>query len=731
MKPPPTTHPHRNRTTYFVLAILASLAAYVTGAAATGTDPECRGNGPKKVCPIVNPQDGATVVGTVEASASFRDASVVSSVQFLVDDAILGPLDTTAPFTATWDTTKVPNGSHNLIAVAFDTGGDKSVAINNVTVNNPAPDTTAPTAAITSPAAGATVSGQVNVGASASDNVGVAGVQFKLDGATLGAEDTSAPYTASWNSASSANGQHTLSAVARDAAGNKSTAQQSVNVSNGTGGTGDTTLPSVQLTSPAAGATVTGQVSVAANATDNVGVAGVQFKLDGANLGSEDTSAPYSTSWNSATSTNGQHTMSAVARDAAGNRSTVQATVNVSNSTATPTPTPGDTTAPSVQVTAPAGGATVADQVLITASATDNVGVAGVQFKLDGANLGSEDTGAPYTASWNTTMTTDGQHTLSAVARDAAGNRSTAQATTVNVSNNPAAPAPSGLPFAEAQLRSGYLTMTVPATTYVVDVPAGKDALIDLQKIKRAKALQIRAWGDSRIKVLNGYWDINIPVANETCYWRGGPRIYSPDGSGPAHVSFTNMLVTGSTLCDGIAIGAGANTKVTIQRTRVEYPTTNSTEPTYHLDALQLQGPVGEVEVGLSTLYVSGVQPPNHGGKALQLETWTPTVTIRVNKVNMYGTGDTGTFIFQYTRNIRLELTDAWALKEGTAGFTWSSGSGLFYPNSSNGATYSWYSTGTAPNRTADWPDSANIYGVVREGRPGGQDYLTRGMLGY
>jgi hypothetical protein len=57
----------------------------------------------------------------------------------------------------------------------------------------------------------------------------------------------------------------------------------------------------------------------------------VQFKLDGANLASEDTSAPYSVSWNSTTATNGSHTLTAVARDAAGNTTTsapVQVTVN-------------------------------------------------------------------------------------------------------------------------------------------------------------------------------------------------------------------------------------------------------------------------------------------------------------------------------------------------------------------------------------------------------------------
>ena len=62
----------------------------------------------------------------------------------------------------------------------------------------------------------------------------------------------------------------------------------------------------------------------------------------------------------------------------------------------------------------------------MTASAADNVGVSGVQFRLDGANLGSEDTTSPYAVTWDTPTVTNGPHTLSAVARDAAGNSESA-----------------------------------------------------------------------------------------------------------------------------------------------------------------------------------------------------------------------------------------------------------------------------------------------------------------
>src|SRR5467141_2564814 len=277
---------------------------------------------------------------------------------------------------------------------------------------------------VTSPASGSTVSGTVTVSASVSivGALTVAGVQFKLDGANPGAEDTTSPYSVSWNTTTASNASHTLTAVARDAAGNRTTsAPVTVTVFN------DTTAPTVSITSPASGATVSGTITVTASASDNVGVAGVQFQLDGVN-GVEVTAAPYSISWNTTTASNASHTLTAVARDAAGNRTTsAPVTVTVFN----------DTTAPTVSITSPASGATVSGTISVTASASDNVGVVGVQFQLDGVN-GVEVTAAPYSISWNTTTASNASHTLTAVARDAAGNRTTSAPVTVTVSNGTA-----------------------------------------------------------------------------------------------------------------------------------------------------------------------------------------------------------------------------------------------------------------------------------------------------
>jgi hypothetical protein len=94
----------------------------------------------------------------------------------------------------------------------------------------------------------------------------------------------------------------------------------------------------------------------------------------------------------------------------------------------------GDTTAPTVALTAPAAGSVIGPTT-ISATAADAIGVASVQFRLDGADLGSPDTAAPYSLSWDTTTAPDGLHSLTAVARDASGNATTSAAVAVDVSN--------------------------------------------------------------------------------------------------------------------------------------------------------------------------------------------------------------------------------------------------------------------------------------------------------
>jgi YVTN family beta-propeller protein len=121
--------------------------------------------------------------------------------------------------------------SPNLVFVASAGSGSGSLAVIDPNLSF---GTVAPTVSITSPANGSVVSQTVTIQANASAGLALAGVQVELDGANLGAQVTSAPYAMSWNTTQTANGSHSITAVAQDSAGNTATSSGvTVTVANG------------------------------------------------------------------------------------------------------------------------------------------------------------------------------------------------------------------------------------------------------------------------------------------------------------------------------------------------------------------------------------------------------------------------------------------------------------------------------------------------------------------
>lgn len=193
-------------------------------------------------------------------------------------------------------------------------------------------DATAPIVSITSPANGATVSSVINVTVNASDNAGVKSVSLAVDGTTVTSSST-APFTNSWNSGTVSNGSHTLTVTASDASGNKASSSIQVNVNNVT--TGDIISPSVNILNPTDQASLTGTVTVSMNATDNVGVSSVSISINNTVVS---TSTSYS--WNTANYAAGFHTVTANAKDAAGNQSSKSVIVSVNTEVVPPPPPP-------------------------------------------------------------------------------------------------------------------------------------------------------------------------------------------------------------------------------------------------------------------------------------------------------------------------------------------------------------------------------------------------------
>ena len=439
----------------------------------------------------------------------------------------------------------------NFSATATDQAGNLSGCSTPVPYTEVSSDNLPPGASVTAPAAGSVVSGTVTVSANASDNVGVAGVQFLLDGASLGAEDTTAPYSIQWDTTTASNGVHTLQARARDTAGNLGTSSSSVTVTvsnsappapaglvagwtfneslgtsvndvsgNGNNATlqnGPTWTPGKYggglrfdgvndfLTAPSSPSlnfsgsamTLSMWINPLAGGGDQVPFAkfwsgtmsspfyqygleldggatphfylGSAGGLTGASMGSplalgqwshlaivfNGTSARFYVNGNlvSSPSLAGSITardsllyMAADLRPSqffngslddvrVYNRAESQAEV-VNDMNKPLSPPASDPTGPSVSITSPANDAVVSGNRTITADASDDVGVAGVQFYVDGAPQGPEDTTAPYGANWDTRQIPNGAHTLTARARDSDNKTTLSAVVNVTVANS-------------------------------------------------------------------------------------------------------------------------------------------------------------------------------------------------------------------------------------------------------------------------------------------------------
>ncbi|UZN23580.1 S8 family serine peptidase [bacterium 3DAC] len=178
-------------------------------------------------------------------------------------------------------------------------------------------DTQAPSVSITSPEDGSTLSGNVTVTVSASDNVGVSKVELYVND-DLYATDTTSPYEFVIDTSKYDDGEYTITAKAYDSAGNSAESSIKVTFSNSSDTEEDNVAPSVTITSPDDGSSVRGSaVYVYFSVSDNVGVKSVEVYVDGSLYTSEEVSdGDY---YVALSLTRGWHTITVKAYDAAGN----------------------------------------------------------------------------------------------------------------------------------------------------------------------------------------------------------------------------------------------------------------------------------------------------------------------------------------------------------------------------------------------------------------------------
>ena len=311
------TLPHTFTNTFPVAGNYSYYCSMHFNMGMTGAVIVTSGNIPPTIS-ITNPATGALFVApanvTIQAAVT-NGSGTVTNVQFRIGLTILTN-DNAAPFAGT--TNNLAAGSYTLMAIGSDNNGLKSTNSVNITVDTP------PAVTITNPLNNAILSAPANVTiqASASDpdaGGNVTNVQF-LVGSTVLTNQTTAPFSGTTNNLAA--GSYTLSAVASDNLGVKTT--NSVNIVIDT-------PPTVTITNPLNNATLSApaNVTIQASASDpdaSGSVTNVQF-LVGSTVLTNETAAPFSAATNNLAA--GSYTLSAVASDNLGVKNTNAVTINV------------------------------------------------------------------------------------------------------------------------------------------------------------------------------------------------------------------------------------------------------------------------------------------------------------------------------------------------------------------------------------------------------------------
>lgn len=391
--------------------------------------------------PVVNltsPAPGLTVTegDIIRLAADASDDVAVTAVNFLVDGSVVFT-DTSAPYRFNFT---VPAGVTSVVVSATGADAGNNVgAAQDVTVNV-LPDVQPPSVSITSPLPGANVieNTPVLIQVAATDNVPVTSVEFLVDG-VVAFTDIAGPFEFELTAPAPV-ASLTLGARSIDVAGNVGVATDVV-----------VTVvadmpPSVSITSPVAGAEFSQgeNVFVTVVATDDIGVTSVDFLVDGV-VTSTDTFPPYQFTTTVPLGASSL-TLGAMATDTVGNISTAQDVVLT---------IVGDA-APAVSITSPTPGATFSegDSILFSATATDDIGVASVDFLADGAVVFT-DTFAPFQFNFTIPLGNPSV-TLGATATDTGGNVGTAADVVINVLVDPPPSIvitfpPDGVPLVEGE----------------------------------------------------------------------------------------------------------------------------------------------------------------------------------------------------------------------------------------------------------------------------------------
>ena len=381
---------------------------------------------------LTSPPAGSTVFGNASIQVTAADDQLVDYIEFYIDGNLNGTYDCSGPSCSAsydWNTTIDSEGEHVIQVILVD-GWNNSTVLTpiSVTVDNIDQDDIHPTAVIIEPASGQTVNGDVLVETLVTDNLEIDKVEFYINSQIVYTDSIAPDYNYLWDTDSLPDDEnYVISIVAYDEVGNEGPSTAiTVHLDNY-----DNINPSGLIMYPYAGQIISGQQTISVLAEDNVGIDSVDFFINNV-LVYSDFEEPYEYDWNTEFEfEDANHIIGSIVTDIAGNQFEIPSiSVFVNN-------IPNDNVPPTISISNPVSGQTVSGTINFTVNVDDNVGIAQVEFFIDGYSLGIV-TEEPYSHLWDTSSNIGAhgdEHALSAIVIDAAGNTSFSQPILVIVAN--------------------------------------------------------------------------------------------------------------------------------------------------------------------------------------------------------------------------------------------------------------------------------------------------------
>ena len=381
---------------------------------------------------LTSPPAGSTVFGNASIQVTAADDQLVDYIEFYIDGNLDGTYDCSGPSCSAsydWNTTSESEGEHVIQLILVD-GWNNSTVLTpiSVIVDNVDQDDIHPTAVITEPASGQTVSGDVLIETLVADNLVIDKVEFYINSEIVFTDSIAPDYNYLWSTDSLPDDEnYVISIIAYDEVGNEGPSTAiTVHLDNY-----DNINPSGLIMYPYAGQIISGQQTISILADDNAGIDSVDFFINNV-LVYSDFVEPYEYDWNTEFEfEDANHIIGSIVTDLAGNQFEIPSiSVFVNN-------IPNDNVPPTISISNPVSGQTVSGTINFTVNVDDNVGIAQVEFFIDGYSLGVV-TEEPYSYLWDTTSNIGAhgdEHALSAVVIDTAGNTSFSQPILVIVAN--------------------------------------------------------------------------------------------------------------------------------------------------------------------------------------------------------------------------------------------------------------------------------------------------------